>query len=236
WLRQDDNRELLLRCDGDQARAVLSPRYQRVDNIQLVEMLGESFGDDTPLRYELSESQLVIQFVDASDAESPSRGDLLHSGINIRNSEVGLSSIEVGGLVYRTICLNGLILNARGQSWRRRHIGKVDLAEDLRNAVANAQAQSREVRSTFASTTEIVVPQPLEAIERVVQHFQLTEAQSDAIKWGYNIEPGKRLYDIVNSVTRGAQNETLPLDARRQLQEVGGKMLTLAKAGHSWLG
>ncbi|MCA8939126.1 MAG: hypothetical protein KDB07_04935, partial [Planctomycetes bacterium] len=33
WLQQDDNRELLLRCDGDQARAVLSPRYQRVDNI-----------------------------------------------------------------------------------------------------------------------------------------------------------------------------------------------------------
>lgn len=128
WLNENRTRSFLLRCDGDEIRAVLSDRYAPVDHVPLAGWLADSFGHDAQLRYEISEEVLHVQFVNGRGRDA-GRNDWLHPGVGVTNSEVGLARVQVSGLLFRTICLNGLILRGGSEEWQRRHIGNVELAD-----------------------------------------------------------------------------------------------------------
>lgn len=105
WLRESRYRRLLLRCDGDSVRAVLSEKYAPVDHSRVLNWLSESFGEFATLRFEFTEEQMLVQFV-GNEGRTFGRGDDLTPGICIRNSEVGLACVELSGLIYRRVCLN----------------------------------------------------------------------------------------------------------------------------------
>ncbi|MCK6501192.1 MAG: DUF945 domain-containing protein, partial [Nitrospira sp.] len=122
WLRKEPDRKVMLRCRGDEVRAVLSARYYPIDNIDLIRWVSEVFGRDFPLRFEVTEESLDVQLLTEA-RHHVDRDDWLDSGLSIHNSEVGLRALEVRGMVYRQVCLNGLILYGKQQGYRRRHIG-----------------------------------------------------------------------------------------------------------------
>jgi len=234
WLRENRYRRLLLRCDGDSVRAVLSEKYAPVDHSRVLGWLGESFGEHATLRFELNEQQMLVQFV-GNEGRTFGRGDDLTPGVCIRNSEVGLACVELNGLIYRRICLNGLILSGKQGNWRRRHIGDSSFGDQVREAIRNLQGAANESVSRFGGLQGIHVPDMPGLFERVVQKFELTKVQHEAIKAAFNVEAGDSLYAAINSVTRAGNGENLDIDSRRQLQEVGGRMLALAEAGSRWL-
>ena len=234
WLRENRYRRLLLRCDGDSVRAVLSEKYAPVDHSRVLGWLGESFGENATLRFELTEEQLLVQFV-GNVARNIGGSDDLTPGICIRNSEVGLACVELSGLIYRRICLNGLIMTGQQGNWRRRHIGDSSFGDQVREAIRNLQGAASNGVSRFAGLRGIHVPDMPGLFERVAQKFELTKPQHEAIKAAFTVEPGDSLYAGINAVTRAGNAESLDLDARRQLQEVGGRMLELAEAGSRWL-
>ncbi len=234
WIRENGYRRLLLRCDGDSVRAVLSEKYAPVDHSRVLNWLSESFGEFSTLRFELSEEQMLVQFV-GNEGRTFGRSDDLTPGISIRNSEVGLACVELSGLIYRRICLNGLILSGKQSNWRRRHIGDSRFGDQVREAIRNLQGAASDSMSRFAGLQGIKVDDMPGMFDRVVQKFELTKVQHEAINTAFNIEPGESLYAGVNAITRAGNAETLDLDSRRQLQEVGGRMLALAEAGSRWL-
>lgn len=234
WLRKESGRKLLLRCDGESVRAVLSDKYAPVDHSRVLNWLSESFGEFATLRYELNDEQLLVQFV-ANEGRTFGRGDDLTPGISIRNSEVGLACVELSGLIYRRICLNGLILSGKQGNWRRRHIGDSSFGDQVREAIRNLQGAASQSMGRFGGLQVVKVDDMPGLFNRVVQKFELTKAQHEAIKTAFDIEPGDTLYAGINAVTRAGNAEPLDLDSRRQLQEVGGRMLELAAAGSRWI-
>ncbi|MCZ7607565.1 MAG: DUF932 domain-containing protein [Planctomycetota bacterium] len=221
WLSEQPDRQFLVRCNGDEVRAVLSSHYSPVDHELLLSWVGESVGRDAQVRYELSEEQLVLQLVNRR--EHGTVHDRLHTGVNIRNSEVGLSCVEVSGLLFRTICLNGLILRGGEENWTRRHIGNVELADEVRNAISRVQDAAAAGTSRFAGLQSIRVPNMTALFERITRHYELTEAEHNTVLAAHSIEPGDTLYAGVNAVTRAGNAYDLPLDSRMKLQEIGGR-------------
>jgi hypothetical protein len=62
-------------------------------------------------------------------------------------------------------------------------------------------------------------------------HVQATQR----IDRAFDVEPGGSLFEVAGAATRAANGPSLSLAERSELQEVGGRMLSLAEAGHRWL-
>jgi hypothetical protein len=72
-------------------------------------------------------------------------------------------------------------------------------------------------------------------MERINERFQLARAQTDEVDKAFAIEPGGRLYDVVNAYTRAGNAPALALADRARLQEVGGHIVTMTEQGHRWI-
>jgi hypothetical protein len=234
WLNENRTRSFLLRCDGDEIRAVLSERYAPVDHAPLAGWLADVFGPDARLRYEVSEEVLHVQFVNG-EGHNAGNNDWLHPGVGITNSEVGLARVQISGLVFRTICLNGMIMSGGSEEWRRRHIGNVNLAEQVRHAISRVQESAVHGTGRFAGLQGIRVTNMTALFERISKYYELSAAEHETVLAAHAIEPGDTLYAGVNAVTRAGNAYDLPLDSRLKLQEVGGRIIRAAEAGSRWL-
>lgn len=230
WLGKESGK-LLLRMDGNEVRAVLSTRYQSVSNEDLALSLAQTLPEDTPVRFELTETHFELQII----GESGMQVDLLHRGLHVTNSEVGAASVSLSALIYRTVCLNGLIMGRGSYTFARRHIGQVDLNNVVHGEVSRLLDASGEAAGQFQGLLGVKMPDQWKALERVVERYELTKDQGQAMVNALNQEPGETLFHTVNAVTRAGNDEGLSLDHRRELQEVGGRLLTLAQQGTRWL-
>jgi hypothetical protein len=74
------------------------------------------------------------------------------------------------------------------------------------------------------------VENPLMTIETFNKQFQIGEKKREAVKWGWEQEPGKTMFHVVNAYTRAAEFEGLSAEASYRLQRVGGAILGMVKA------
>lgn len=236
WLREDD-RNLLLRIEGGEVRAVLSSTYRPINHFDVLTWLSDRLGGDVPIRYELNDQFLDLQVVREAPVHSlADRGrEGLHRGLHLRNSEVGSARVQISTLVYRSICLNGLILSSGRWTYSRRHVGKADIAEQVRDAFDRAMTLAGKAADSFLGTQAIQVAEPLKVIERIASRYELTKPEHEATNRAFEIEPGETLYAVINSLTRAGNDDELALDSRHRLQELGGRLTTLASEGRRWL-
>lgn len=233
WLERQRS-DLLVRCDGNQVRAILSHRYAIVNNTDIVAWMRDALGPETNLRFEVTEGYMTMHVVQPKDFLARP-GDRLNNGVAVRNSEVGLACVEVHGLLYRQICLNGLILAGRNQQWRKRHIGNGDLADRVKEAVIRLRDAAPTAMEGFTALHGIRVPDMPGLFKKVATRYSLTEAQLQAISDAFVIEPGDTMYHAVNAFTRAGNAETLPIEYRHNLQELGGRILENSTHGTAWL-
>ncbi|MBZ0134999.1 MAG: hypothetical protein K8I27_01345 [Planctomycetes bacterium] len=236
WLNEED-RNVLLRLERGEVRAVLSASYRAINHADILGWLADRLGVDTPIRYELTEGYLDMQVIRESPVQSLSdRGRQgLHRGIHLRNSEVGTARVRISTLVFRSICLNGLILNGGSWSYSRRHVGKADIASDVREAFDRAMALAGKAAEGLLETEGVEVADPLKVFDRIVTRYELSEGEDSAIRKAFLWEPGHTLWHVVNSLTRAGNANDLPLDSRHRLQELGGRITSLASEGRRWL-
>ncbi len=228
WLEQESG-DVFLRFDRAEVRAILSTRYRPLDNHEVVNALLAVMPEDTRLRFELTVTRMEVQLVG-------NHGDgSLRDGLHLTNSEVGAASVSLSALIYRGICLNGLIMGTGSYTWSKRHIGATDLQVAFNDQVPHLIEASAEARGAFKGTTSVVVKDHEKAFERIAERYQLTKQQHGAILEAYQAEPGVSLYHVINAVTRAGNHPELAIEPRRQLQEVGGRMLALAGEGRRWL-
>jgi Domain of unknown function (DUF932) len=123
-LFRDLPRRRMVRTLDGEVRAFLSDRYRRLDNDDLAEAILPVLGEIPDVQFpstEITDTRLYIKAVAPRVAGEVRKGDVVRAGVVISNSEVGMGALLVQPLVYRLVCLNGMIA---GEASRRCHVGR----------------------------------------------------------------------------------------------------------------
>jgi len=241
WLKQNGDKGIMLRCNNNRVRAVLSERYRVMDNLPLVQALAKTINAQADVRYCITDERLHIQAVSSKrDVTPPSAlrklGDISKVGLYISNSEIGAGALNVASLIYRLACLNGLITTSRGAGCKEIHLGRndFDFRGILQTTIPAVLDSAETTLKAFQRTPNVPLEvKPREAIRNVTDRFRLTGDDNERINEAFRIEPGERVYDIINAATRASNGDNLPLDRRVRLQDVGGRMV--AMKNYKWL-
>lgn len=124
WFGKEPEQRML-RTMGGTARAFLSNKYRRIDNLELMQAVYPVICDMdgvSVVSCEVTDSHLYLQIVSNKVQTEVAKGDIVQAGFIISNSEVGKGAVSVQPLVYRLVCTNGMI--AKENSHKRYHTGR----------------------------------------------------------------------------------------------------------------
>ena len=236
---------------GQVARALLSERYRRIDNMEIATAVLPLFaGNDQyeVMSCEVTESRLYLKVVNHRLEMEVRKGDIVQAGVMISNSEVGLGAVSIQPLVYRLVCTNGMVVNDMGE--RRHHVGRQAKAVEDSFALYSDETMEAEDKAfllklrdtTMAAIDEARFSQVVGRLQesmavpitgRVQDVVQLTaqsyginaEEQEGILK--YLIEGGDlSLYGLSNAVTRASQ-DVVSYDRATTLEGIGWQVATM---------
>jgi hypothetical protein len=227
WIKHEKNGQLFFRFDGQDVRAIFTPRYKPVDNFEVMERLENlGYGPDTKVQCHLDAEFMSLSIPDALQTFSVN-GDKITPGISIANSEVGLSSLKISAFFLRIVCTNGMVAKTE-ISANYRHVS-VKILDEFPNVMREVGSQLTRQKDKFRISIESKVDNPLATIQAFNRQFQLGKMEQEAVLWGYEHEPGGTMFAIVNAYTRGAQFPDLSAESGYRLQKVGGNILAMVK-------
>ena len=211
----------LFRFSNDLMYGVVSPRYKKLDNIMLLEIL-QSAEDSglglRPVRADLHPDHSKIRLV----PNVPRVGELAPM-IEFINSENGLGSLQVFAGVYRWVCTNGLMVpvcDITRSGWL--HLGNRDIDLPDLHVVLNRSIQF--IGKMDRARTQYL---PLSARERLLTRISgaLGQKAADRIVRTANREYhcGRTRFDLVNAVTRAAQG--FPREQQTHIERYASSLL-----------
>ena len=250
WLKTDPDRRLLRTMDG-QVRALLSERYRRLDNFDLLEQVLPFLFKLEGARFEsveLTETRLYLKVVTPQVSLEVAPGDVVQAGIAISNSEVGCGTLSVQPLIFRLVCRNGLI--AADHGLRKTHVGKA-LAADLQSLdvfrddtlaaddrafflkardvveAAISEVSFRRVAGKLQQTAGIALTgDPVKAVEVLANRYALNDTERTGVLRHLILEGDLSAYGLVNAVTHYSQ-EIDDYDRATDFEALGGKLIDL---------
>ena len=264
WFKKEPSKRMLRTImNGDQtARAFLSDRYRPLDNNDLAEIALPKLIESgcQVLSTEITETRLYIQAATPrmeldinafrQSGKKLSEADPVQAGVVISNSEVGAGTLRVEPMLYRLVCLNGLIT---AQAIKRYHVGRrMDVFLELESAAeyftdATREADDRafwmKVRDVisgvfnvekfqslvekFASTGNITLENGAKnSVNEITNRFKLNDTESDSVL-NHLVEGGDlSLFGLVNAVTR-TSSDVESYDRAIELERVGGEIIEL---------
>lgn len=220
----------LLRAKAGQVRGILSQRYVRLDNRQLLDCLHPLLQS----RYEvkslaLTEESLHLRLVDPALARDVLPNDRLVVGLHVANSEVGRRAVSVDALVYRLVCANGLIKLVRGRSLlRHRHVSwdEPRFAFSLERALGEALTAGAGLIEQLSWAARTPVADVDGTLAALVHQGSLTQELRERVRRALLGTPPSQqetAYGLVNALTFVAQG--LCPDDRYDLEVLGGRLL-----------
>ena len=257
WLADKPNSYMvrsLTHPGGQTARALLSERYRRIDNLAVATSVLPMFAGDTDYEVtssEVTDNRLYLKIVSHKLEMEVRKGDIVQAGVMISNSEVGLGAVTVQPLVYRLVCLNGMVVNDMGE--RRHHVGRQAKAledsftlysdetleaEDkafmlkLRDATRAAIDESRFGQIVGRLQESMAIPitgKVQDVVELTAQNYGMNGDEQESIM-KYLIEGGDlSLYGLSNAVTRASQ-DIASYDRATALESIGWQVATMPVA------
>jgi hypothetical protein len=130
WFRRKPSQRLLRTLNGT-ARAFLSSRYRRIDNLEIMQAVLPIICEIPEVRFEscqITEDKMFIKAVNPRLQTEVTPGDIVQAGIVISNSETGQGRVYVQPLIYRLVCRNGMVVNDAGA--HRNHIGRTNTSDE----------------------------------------------------------------------------------------------------------
>jgi hypothetical protein len=223
WINHEKREQLLVRFDGEEVRAVFTPRYKPVDNFEVIARLDEmGYNPDTKVQCSLDGEFMLLSIPDGKRSFKIGT-DKMTPGLSIGNSEIGLASLSVSAFILRLVCTNGMVAKDEiAASYR--HVSTKILTElpQVFEKVADGLGRQRD---RLKLSLESPVADPLAAIERFNRQFALGEREREAVVWAWPQETGETMFNVVNTYTRAAAMEGLPAESSFRLQKVGGEVL-----------
>ncbi len=253
WLgkRPDTERRMIRTLNGN-VRAVLSDRYQRIDNYEVAEVALNILQEVPKLRIvstAVTDHRLYIKAV-SSDIQLPvpgSRrvGDLVESGVVISNSEVGLGSVSIQPFAHFLVCTNGMVRNKEGL--RKAHVGRAidaglhgllsDQTKKLQDAAVLSEVRDviaacfeRSAFQSFIDRLGVTTRQQIEgdvlgAVEALgPTTFGLNQSERQGVLKHLIAGGDLSRYGLINAITRTAEDVEL-YDRATELEAIGFKLL-----------
>jgi hypothetical protein len=223
WIEHEKNDQLFIRFDGQDVRAIFTPRYRAIDNFEILTRLDDmGYGPETQVQCHLDGEFMLLSIPDGKKTFQVN-GDKMTPGISVSNSEVGLASLSVSAFFLRLVCTNGMV--AKSQiSASYRHVSTKILIE-LPQIFEKVSMELGNQRDRFRLSLESPVDDPLATLNRFNRQFALKEAEREAVAWAWPYEIGNTMFHLVNTYTRAAAMNGLPAESSYRLQRVGGEVL-----------
>lgn len=250
WFNLEPQPRMVRTMDGT-ARAFLSDRYHRIEHEQVAEAILPVLMETPGLRIEscqITETRMYIKAVNERCEMDVKVGDSVQSGVVIKNSEVGFGAYSVEPLVFRLICLNGMIVN--DAKFKRNHIGgtlpegvlaaitdetmeATDKAIQLtaRDVVKHALSEAilqQQVDKMREAAGDPIKGDPVKAVEVLAKVKRLTDGEGTGILRELINGADLSRYGLLNAVTRHAQ-DVENYDRSTELEALGGSILDLPR-------
>lgn len=245
-----NDRRMVRTLDGN-VRALLSDRYQRIDNMEVAEVALNVLSDQPGLRVvstAVTESRLYIKAV-TSDLVLPvpgsarGVGDLVEAGVLISNSEVGQGSVSIKPFANFLICTNGMV---RDSVLRAAHVGRrIDASiegllsdstrrlEDevvlrkVRDVIRHAfdrEAFTRFIEGLGVTTRQQIKGDVPAAVEALGPTFGLIGSERQSILRHLITGGDLSRYGLANAITRTAE-DVASYDRATEIETIGFRML-----------
>lgn len=250
WFQREPATRMIRTMAGT-ARAILSNRYRRIDNLQVAQTVLQILGEMQGIHFEscqITDSRMYLKVVNTRLQAEVTPGDIVQAGIIVSNSEVGQGSVCVQPLVYRLVCSNGMVVN--DAQTRRNHVGRVnDAAENyllysdetlaaddhafllkLQDTVRAAVDEARfsQVVGLMQSAKQAVMEsKDIPGVVRLTsREFHITEEESTGVL--QHLIEGKdlSLYGLSNAITRHSQ-DVESYDRATELESIGYNVLSM---------
>lgn len=251
----------LVRTLDNRARAFLSNRYRRLDNLPMmmesVMPVLEEHGDLEIQSCEITDHRLYLKITTPRIQGEVKKGDIVQAGIIVANSEVGKGAIDVDPLIFTLACLNGLVVpRSLGNGMKRYHVGRrIGSGEEAaaefftdetieaddhvfwlktRDVIKGALDQAifeRTVNSMRESAERAITGDPVAAVRLLADRFSLTDTETSGITSTLFKHEEGTQYGLLNAVTRYSQ-QVESYERATELERIGGEILTLAP--HEW--
>lgn len=260
WLEESNVNRMVRTLDGE-ARAFLSDRYRRIDNEDVAEqvlpVLLDSNNFSEIISCEVTDRKLYIKALFPKMEGEIGLNDQVQAGVIISNSEIGLGSLNIQPLVYRLVCLNGMISQDHGLS--RYHVGRQvpgdggsafelfrsetleadDAALMMKiHDIVKASSQPEVFNAIIAKMREATegpkVIKPVEAVELLAKNYGLNDDEKGGVLESLIRGQDYSKYGMLNAVTSVA-NTHESYDRATELEAMGGKILDLPKRDWSVL-
>ena len=254
WLHKEPENRMVRTLDGN-VRAFLSNRFRLVDNYPIAEAVLPIIHGQPDMEIvsaEITERRMYIQVVTPRVQLEVKKGDVVQMGVVIANSEVGAGAIKVEPLIYRLVCLNGMI---RAHSIKRHHVGKRITGDDVLELESFFRSETVEadtrafllkvqdtVRHAFdqiafekevtklREATEINIESLdlQEVVTEVTKRFVLTKDEGNSVLRQLISGGDLTKWGLANAVTSTANLDAISYDRAVELERIGGNVIDLS--------
>lgn len=253
FLQKQPSKQMVRTLDGT-ARAFRSDRFRPLDNIDLAEAVLPVAMTQPGMRMESSqftESRFYMKLLFPKLETEVKKGDVVQLGLSISNSEVGMGALAVEPLVYRLVCLNGLIVPDYGH--RRYHVGKKADESDFAYEMYSNETRQLDDAALFAKIRDTVkgllnqdvletvvakmreaTEQPIEGtnianvVEVVSKKLNYTESTKHGVLKHLILGGDLTRYGLMNAITRQSQDEP-DYDTATKMERDGSRVIELAR-------
>lgn len=237
----------LIRLADGQARAIVSGRYAALDDEIVLDTLEHALSDrgllgTIQVRGVALGTTTVVRLTWAKEAIEVKRGDIVESGIDITNGEIGNRSVGITPSLYRLVCLNGMRSQVPGIARRFNHVGDpARLFEAFRDAIPVAVEEAMGNANRLRASVDAMISD-VDAEFGGLGVFGLTAAEGRAVTRQAMVDRGLALpeatnewpevlrqltdvsaFEVLNGMTAFAQ--TRGTDRRLEIEEAAGRYL-----------
>lgn len=251
WLQRESGERMVRTIDG-RARAILSNRYRRIDNLDIARITLPIIEKTPGAIYEscqITDDHLYIKVVNPKLTAEVVPGDVVQSGLVISNSETGQGSVCVQPLIFRLVCSNGMTVNEART--RRNHIGRVNSSDENFQLYSQAtlEADDKAFVMKIQDTVRAVVDEAQFArvldklrdskekklntadlpgvVKLASSSMGITDAESEGVLQRLIEGTDYTLYGLANAVTRHSQ-DVENYDRASKLEEIGYQIITMS--------
>lgn len=227
WFKKKPEKRMVRTLDGT-ARAFLSNRYRRLDNMDVAESTLPIFSDMHVdlVSCNVTDSKLYLKALFPRIQGEVTVGDVVQSGVVISNSEIGMGALSVQALIFRLVCRNGMI--SADASMKKYHVGRLNEADGLLDMMqddtlrADDRAFMLKLRDTvkataseagfkaiidrFREATKVKVDDPVGTVELAQKKYGLNDGDGKGIL--KHLIEGSDLskYGLANAISRYSQD------------------------------
>ena len=247
WINNSEkDKELMLRTYDtapiDEARAICSNRYKRIDNdVVANHSLNKLMDLGLDIKYSYYDRDtLNITAVNPKLEGEVAKGDVVQSGVTITNSEIGSGSLIIQPFIYRLVCTNGMVAPRYLNRFYSRHVGKIviDPSNDDQYVTIIDKMQKQIDLISSNDVWNESFEGLVKATKQSINSHQIVElAKRHGVSESERAQIFERLnhyvgdtftttkYDLANAVTNIANDEEKSNERARKLQELGGLII-----------